>query len=62
VRSTLLGEWRKFLCSDPGLPDQLLPGKWPGRKAAELFDAEAPRLLPPAARFVERCLEIATTT
>jgi len=56
VRSRLVHEWRKFLFSDPGLPAQLLPGQWPGRKAAELFDAEAARLLPPAARFVERCL------
>ncbi len=56
VRSTLVHEWRKFARSDPGLPAQLLPGQWPGRKAAESFDAEAARLLPPATRFVERCL------
>jgi len=60
VRSRLVHEWRKFLFSDPGLPAQLLPGQWPGRKAAELFDAEAARLLPPAARFVERCLRTGT--
>jgi phenylacetic acid degradation operon negative regulatory protein len=60
VRSRLVHEWRKFLFSDPGLPAQLLPGQWPGRKAAELFDAEAARLLPSAARFVERCLRTGT--
>jgi len=56
VRSRLVHEWRKFLFSDPGLPPELLPPQWPGRKAAELFDAEAARLLPAAARFVDRCL------
>jgi phenylacetic acid degradation operon negative regulatory protein len=60
VRSRFVHEWRKFLFSDPELPAQLLPGDWPGRKAAELFDAEAGRLLPPAARFVERCLRTGT--
>jgi len=56
VRSRLVHEWRKFLFSDPGLPPQLLPREWPGRKAAALFDAEAARLLPSAARFVDCCL------
>jgi phenylacetic acid degradation operon negative regulatory protein len=55
-RSRLVHEWRKFLFSDPGLPPELLPRQWPGRKAAELFDAEAARLLPAAARFVDCCL------
>jgi phenylacetic acid degradation operon negative regulatory protein len=56
ARSRLVHEWRKFLFSDPGLPGELLPRQWPGYKAAELFDAEAARLLPPAARFVDCCL------
>jgi phenylacetic acid degradation operon negative regulatory protein len=56
ARSRLVHEWRKFLFSDPGLPPELLPRQWPGRKAAELFDAEAARLLPAAARFVDGCL------
>lgn len=60
VRSRLVHEWHNFLFSDPGLPAQLLPGHWPRRKAAELFDAEAARLLPPAARFVDRCLRTGT--
>jgi phenylacetic acid degradation operon negative regulatory protein len=55
-RSRLVHEWRKFLFSDPGLPPELLPRHWPGRKAAELFDAEATRLMPAAARFVDGCL------
>jgi phenylacetic acid degradation operon negative regulatory protein len=57
VRSRLVHEWRKFLFRDPGLPAGLLPGDWPGDKAARFFDAEAARLLPAASRFVDRCLE-----
>ncbi|MGH3509391.1 MAG: PaaX family transcriptional regulator [Nocardioidaceae bacterium] len=56
VRSVLVHEWRKFLFSDPGLPDELLPADWPGRAAARLFASRAERLLPAAARFVDACL------
>jgi phenylacetic acid degradation operon negative regulatory protein len=56
MRSELVHEWRKFLFVDPGLPSELLPAGWPGKKAAEVFHAEAERLLPAAARFVECCL------
>lgn len=56
VRSRLVHEWRKFLFSDPGLPPQLLPPRWPGTQAAELFDSAAARLLPAAAAFVDCCL------
>lgn len=57
VRSHLVHEWRKFLFTDPGLPVELLPEDWPGHEAARFFTEEAARLLPPAARFVDRCLE-----
>jgi phenylacetic acid degradation operon negative regulatory protein len=56
IRSALVHEWRKFLFSDPGLPAELLPARWPGRDAADLFHDEADRLLPAAARFVDGCL------
>ena len=56
ARFHLVHEWRKFLFADPGLPDDLLPGDWPGRAAARLFSAEASRLEPGANRFVARCL------
>jgi phenylacetic acid degradation operon negative regulatory protein len=56
ARSALVHEWRKFLFIDPGLPAELLPPRWPGTEAAELFHAEAERLLPAAARFVDCCL------
>jgi len=56
TRSRLVHEWRKFLFLDPGLPRELLPGDWPGDKAAAFFDAESARLQPAARRFVDRCL------
>jgi phenylacetic acid degradation operon negative regulatory protein len=56
ARSALVHEWRKFLFIDPGLPRELLPDRWPGAEAAELFHAQAQRLLPAAARFVDCCL------
>jgi phenylacetic acid degradation operon negative regulatory protein len=56
VRSHLVHEWRKFLFSDPGLPVELLPAGWAGHEAAKFFAEEAARLLPAAARFVDRCL------
>ena len=56
ARSELVHEWRKFLFIDPGLPAELLPDRWPGAEAADLFRSEAERLLPAAARFVDCCL------
>ncbi len=56
VRSLLVHEWRKFLFTDPGLPDELLPERWPGREAAAFFDREASRLLSAAERYVDGCL------
>lgn len=57
ARSMLVHEWRKFLFRDPGLPAELLPGRWPGTAAAQLFDSESARLLPAASRFVDCCLQ-----
>ncbi len=57
ARFHLVHEWRKFLFADPGLPDDLLPGNWPGRAAAGLFAGEATRLKPGSDRFVARCLD-----
>ena len=56
ARFHLVHEWRKFLFTDPGLPAALLPERWPGRVAEELFHDEATRLEPGATRFVVRCL------
>jgi phenylacetic acid degradation operon negative regulatory protein len=57
VRSELVHSWRKFLFSDPGLPTELLPPDWPGRRAATFFDQHAARLLPAADRFIDQCLD-----
>jgi len=57
VRSRLVHEWRKFLFTDPGLPRDLLPTRWPGDQAATFFDEQAGRLLPASQRFVTCCLE-----
>jgi phenylacetic acid degradation operon negative regulatory protein len=43
-----LHEWRKFPYLDPGLPAELLPDNWPGRRAASLF-ADIRAMLEPAA-------------
>jgi phenylacetic acid degradation operon negative regulatory protein len=52
----LLHAWRKFLFRDPGLPERLLPERWPGKQAAEFFDHHTALLAVPTARFVDRCL------
>lgn len=56
VRSLLVHEWRKFLFTDPGLPEELLPTGWAGAEAARFFDEQAGRLMPAATRFVDACL------
>jgi phenylacetic acid degradation operon negative regulatory protein len=58
TRCQLVHEWRKFLFTDPGLPADLLPARWPGERAATFFAAEAERLRPAAARYVETCLAV----
>jgi phenylacetic acid degradation operon negative regulatory protein len=35
----LVHAWRRFPAIDPGLPDRLLPRRWSGQSAAELFAA-----------------------
>ena len=57
ARSQLVHEWRKFLFTDPRLPDDLLPTDWVGRAAARYFDDQAAKLLPAAARFIDSCLD-----
>jgi phenylacetic acid degradation operon negative regulatory protein len=56
VRFRLLHAWRTFLFRDPQLPATLLPPRWPGTVAADLFDRHAARLRPAADRFVDSCL------
>ena len=55
-RSALVHAWRLFLFSDPGLPDEVLPARWPGREAAALFDRQARALMPQASAWVDHWL------
>jgi phenylacetic acid degradation operon negative regulatory protein len=57
ARSRLVHEWRKFLFTDPALPDALLPPEWIGLRAARYFDNTAARLLPATTRFIDRSLD-----
>jgi phenylacetic acid degradation operon negative regulatory protein len=36
----LVHAWRRFPFIDPEIPDRLLPGHWPGRRARALFDRQ----------------------
>ena len=56
LRFRLLHAWRTFLFRDPQLPAVLLPPRWPGTVAANLFDLHEARLRPAADRFVDACL------
>ncbi|KRF36708.1 hypothetical protein ASG94_04620 [Nocardioides sp. Soil805] len=56
ARFHLVHEWRKFLFTDPGLPDQLLPDDWAGRRASDYFRREADRLATASEAFVARTL------
>lgn len=53
ARTQLVHEWRLFLFSDPGLPDEVLPHDWAGHHAARAFDARALELLPGARAWVD---------
>ncbi len=44
----LVHEWRRFPFDDPEIPDELLPGDWPGTSAKELFDDRRVRWAPAA--------------
>ncbi len=61
LRTGLVHEWRKFLFTDPGLPEEVLPTGWPGQRVREDFLAVAGRLRPAAEAFVSATLRAATT-
>jgi phenylacetic acid degradation operon negative regulatory protein len=60
ARFRLVHTWRTFLFSDPALPAELLPPRWPGEAAAAFFDEHARRLRPAADAFVDECLALTT--
>lgn len=49
----LVHQWRQFPFIDPELPEHLLPARWPGRAAKELFDRCHRAWSPPALAWVE---------
>lgn len=49
---TALTAWRRLPFLDPGLPLEVLPARWPGLRAAALFDALQERLATPARRHL----------
>ena len=52
-RAKLVHEYRKFLFIDPGLPEELLPEKWLGTQASNLFRSYYEILAEPASSFFE---------
>ncbi len=49
----LVHEWRKFPFDDPEIPLELLPAKWPGRRAKEVFDQQRASWSPQAQRWYQ---------
>jgi len=56
LRFRLIHEYREFPLVDPFLPDILLPDEWPGKAAAEVFNALHERLVEPSDRYVSAVL------
>ena len=52
-RTRLLQEWRRFPFRDPGLPTELLPARWKGYDAYDLFVEAAARLRPGAEQAID---------
>lgn len=57
TRIELVHAYRKFLFVDPGLPRELLPDRWRGREARDLFQAFYQLLDPGARRFMDGAFE-----
>jgi phenylacetic acid degradation operon negative regulatory protein len=55
VRLTqLVHHWRRLALTDPALPEELLPEKWSGVRAANHFQRQHAKWLPPAVREWQR--------
>jgi phenylacetic acid degradation operon negative regulatory protein len=48
--------WRRLPFLDPGLPAEVLPARWRGAQAADIFFDLHTRLAPPAQRYVDAVL------
>lgn len=57
LRFRLLNEYRQFPLVDPYLPETLLPERWPGDQATEVFQALHDLLVTPARAYVAAILE-----
>jgi len=57
-KALLVHEYRKFLFIDPSLPSELLPSKWLGDSATDLFKEYNEILSTPARRFFESVFEL----
>jgi phenylacetic acid degradation operon negative regulatory protein len=54
----MLTVWRRLRYLDPGLPLELLPARWTGVAAAELFEELNRSLRPPADRHAREVLDL----
>jgi phenylacetic acid degradation operon negative regulatory protein len=54
ARTLLIHDWRRIVLRDPGLPEALLPGDWPGEDARGLVRALYRVLLPPSEAWLDR--------
>jgi phenylacetic acid degradation operon negative regulatory protein len=52
LQTELVHAWRKFPFLDPYLPDELLPSRWPGRRAYKLFQSRHRRWADRARAYV----------
>ncbi|GLY31031.1 PaaX family transcriptional regulator C-terminal domain-containing protein [Kineosporia sp. NBRC 101731] len=57
-----LDSWRKIPYLDPGLPPELLPADWPGRRSVPVFHELRDRILPLAHAYVDEVTGPAPTT
>lgn len=55
----VLTDYRRLPYLDPGLPEELLPGNWPGIRAAELFSSLRQRLEAAAREHVRQAVNAA---
>lgn len=53
MQTLLVHAWRKFPFLDPDLPPALLPGRWPRKRAHELFVERHTRWAPGAQAYLE---------
>lgn len=58
LRFWLIHEYQRFFLEDPDLPDDLLPGDWPGHQGQQLFERLHDLLAEGANRFFDTVFEV----